>query len=231
MSNIFFNFKQFTVYQNLCAMKVGTDGVLLGALADGGGRILDIGTGTGLVALMMAQRFPLSQITGMDIDDGAVIQAKRNVELSPFSNRVNVVQADFNTYNTEIKYDSITCNPPYFENGALCPDEQRCVARHASSLPFSTLVSKAAQLLTVNGTMSIIIPTDCLGRIEEECAYASMFIAKRLFICTSERKEPKRVILKISKSQPTEAFVCTQCLMQDGKKSEWYNQISREFYL
>ena len=88
MSNNYFRFKQFTVHHELCAMKVGTDGVLLGALADGGSRILDIGTGTGLVALMMAQRFPSAHITGIDIDDGAVIQARKNVELSPFADRI-----------------------------------------------------------------------------------------------------------------------------------------------
>lgn len=231
MSNNYFRFKQFTVHHELCAMKVGTDGVLLGALADGGSRILDIGTGTGLVALMMAQRFPSAHITGIDIDDGAVIQAQKNVELSPFADRIVIKKVDFNVFPIHDKYDCITCNPPFFEDGASCPDQQRSIARHASALPFSTLMSNAAALLTDNGVMTIIIPTDLLGRIEEECAFASLYIYKRLFIRTVERKAPKRVILSIAKHQPAETFVTTQCLMHNGARSEWYTKICKDFYL
>ena len=154
MRNNHFNFKQFTVYHDLCARKVGTDGVLLGALADGGKRILDIGTGTGLIALMMAQRFPGAHITGIDIDRDAVLQAQSNVAASPFANSIDIIQTDFADFTTTDTYDSITCNPPFFENSAPCPDEKRSMARHTASLPFSTPISKTARLLADNGVMT-----------------------------------------------------------------------------
>lgn len=231
MRNKYFTFKQFTVRHDLCAMKVGTDGVLLGALADGGRSILDIGTGTGLIALMMAQRFPSSRVTGIDIDRDAVLQAQANVAASPFASRIDIIHSDFADFDTGSTYDSITCNPPFFENGAPCPDTQRSIARHAEALPFSTLIAKAAQLLADNGTMTLIIPTDSLSRIEEECAFASLFISKRIYIRTVERKPPKRVVVCIMKRRPAETTIATHCLMRNGERSEWYSNVCKEFYL
>lgn len=231
MRNNYFSFKQFTVYHDLCAMKVGTDGVLLGALADGGKRILDIGTGTGLIALMMAQRYPEARITGIDIDHDAVLQAQSNVAASPFANNIDIIQADLADFITTDTFDSITCNPPFFENSALCPDEKRSMARHTTSLPFSTLISKAARLLADNGVMTLIIPTESLGRIEEECTFASLFISKRIFIRTVERKPPKRVVVCITKHRPVITSTLTHCLMQDGGRSEWYTNLCKDFYL
>jgi len=109
MAKELFDFRQFTIHQELCAMKVGTDGTLLGAWAsarEGQCRILDIGTGTGLIALMMAQRYPEAVVTGIDIDEKAVLQAKDNVEASPFANRVHIQQADVCSF-TEKPFDSI----------------------------------------------------------------------------------------------------------------------------
>ena len=99
MSNSSFQFKQFTVFQEKCGMKVGTDGTLLGAWAPGGKHILDIGTGTGLIALMMAQRFPESQVTGVDIDHAAAVQASENVLRSPFSDRIRIIEADIRQFD------------------------------------------------------------------------------------------------------------------------------------
>ena len=109
-------------------MKVGTDGTLLGAWASLGlpeGRILDIGTGTGLIALMMAQRFPQSLVTAIDIDAEAVGQARENVASSPFAGLIEVVQADVRSYQTECLFDAIVSNPPYFSHSLECPDGQR----------------------------------------------------------------------------------------------------------
>ncbi len=231
MGNDYFQFKQFTVRHDLCAMKVGTDGVLLGAVAEGGDNILDIGTGTGLVAIMMAQRFPDAMVTGIDIDRAAVAQATANTELSPFADRIKTLQADFATFTTEERYNSIVCNPPFFDESLECPDQQRNMARHTSSLPFPTLIGKAAQLLTDNGVMTLIIPADRLQRIESESAYASLFITKRLFIRTVECKQPKRVILFLTKRQPVEPITQTECLMENGARSKWYSTVCRDFYL
>lgn len=241
-----FRFKQFKVQQDRCAMKVGTDGVLLGALATGGRRILDIGTGTGLVALMMAQRFPESRLTAIDIDGDACSQATQNAAGSPFGDRVTVQHtalADFAADSSGCgAYDAIVCNPPFFENSLECPDDRRTAARHTSSLPFAELAANAARLLSDGGTMTVIVPTDAVTRMEAECAYCSLCIARRLHIKTVERKSPKRTLLYIMKlssgSQNVgvgEAIednsVETQCLMENGQRSEWYSTVCRDFYL
>ena len=125
MSNAFFQFRQFTVYQDQCAMKVGTDGVLLGAwarLLATEGRVLDIGTGTGLLALMMAQRYPHASVTAVDIDDQAVIQAQQNISRSPFAERITISQGDIREWEDQ-PFDAIVANPPYFVDSLICPDD------------------------------------------------------------------------------------------------------------
>ena len=128
MANDYFKFKQFTVRQDRCAMKVGTDGTLLGSWANGGESVLDVGTGTGLIALMMAQRFPCAKITAIDISNDAFLQAEENVLASPYSDRISVLNIAFQQLPHSI-YDSIVCNPPFFENSLLCPDPERSMAR------------------------------------------------------------------------------------------------------
>ena len=211
-------------------MKVGTDGVLLGACAQGGARILDIGTGTGLVAMMMAQRYPNALITGIDIDHDATLQASQNIESSPYKERIVIKHTDLSDFTSEVLYDSIVCNPPFFENSLTSPDVQRTAARHSASLPFHTLLNRIDAFLSNDGVCTIIIPTNILGRIEEECAYNNLFINKRLFIKTVERKAAKRVILSISKHiAPTNTT--TKCLMTEGHRSTWYEDICKNFYL
>ena len=129
MSQPFFQFKQFTVWHDKCAMKVGTDGVLLGAWTpvESSARILDIGTGTGLVALMLAQRCSASVIA-LEIDGTAAQQAAENITRSPWGSRIEVVCQDFRLYsnkNNSLKYDTIVSNPPYFTDSLKCPDSQR----------------------------------------------------------------------------------------------------------
>ena len=144
MANDYFRFKHFTVWQQHCAMKVGTDGVLLGAWADGGQRILDIGTGTGLIALMMAQRFPAAEVTAVEIDEQAAMQACENVAASPFADRVNVIHDDILRYAdacAEGCFDAIVCNPPFFVNSLKNPDSKRALARHNDNLSFCQLFS------------------------------------------------------------------------------------------
>ena len=126
MSNPYFQFKQFTVWHDKCAMKVGTDGVLLGAWTSvqGAHSILDVGTGTGLVALMLAQRsLPNTNIVALEIDEAAARQAKENIVRSPWKKQIEVVQADFRKYQSPEKFDVIVSNPPYFVDSLGCPDQ------------------------------------------------------------------------------------------------------------
>ena len=151
------------------------------------------------------------------------------------NNQHNKSMTEFNF--KEKYYDSIISNPPYFEEALHCPDKSRNDARHTSSLPFSELISCSKQLLTDDGTLTLILPTTALSRIESECAYANMFIVKKIYIRTTEKKAPKRIVLFIRKhSAPVESE--TQTLMVKcqrskvkGQRTPWYEDLTKNFYL
>ncbi|MDY3732324.1 MAG: methyltransferase, partial [Alloprevotella sp.] len=165
-------------------MKVGTDGVLLGAWAEADTvntrSVLDIGTGSGLIALMLAQRLPEALVVGIDVVPEAVEAARRNAAASPFSGRVRIEAVSLQTFTCDTPFDAITCNPPYYDNSLNCPDESRNTARHTTSLSYAELITHSKRLLSDDGTLNLVLPTDCLKSIELECAYASMFITDRL---------------------------------------------------
>ena len=162
MSNAYFQFKQFTVWHERCAMKVGTDGVLAGALAPVGNyqHILDVGTGSGLIALMLAQRCLEAQLTAIEIDDEAAVQAEENFANSPWKERIHLVHGDFNEFAPDTKFDLIISNPPYFTDALKAPDHQRTLARHNETLNYHQLFLHARQLLQPTGVCCIIIPTE-----------------------------------------------------------------------
>ena len=235
MANGYFQFKQFTVHQQHCAMKVGTDGTLLGAWAqasDGACRILDIGTGTGLIALMMAQRYPQALVTAIDIDEGAVRQAKENVSASPFADRINVFKADVLTFEDTEKYDSIVCNPPFFEDSLTCPDPQRTEARHTVTLGYRQLMEVAFRLLKDDGRFSVIIPTDCRARLESEAHLRGFFISRVCSIQTTPKKAPKRYMIEMTK-QPVNEVDTTNGILESSPqiRSDWYHELTKEFYI
>jgi tRNA1Val (adenine37-N6)-methyltransferase len=235
MANGYFQFKQFTVHQQHCAMKVGTDGTLLGAWAlasDSPCRILDIGTGTGLIALMMAQRYPQAKVTAIDIDDGAVRQAKENVSASPFVDRINVIKADVLTFEEEEKYDSIVCNPPFFEDSLTCPDPQRTEARHTVSLGYRQLMEAAFRLVKDDGCFSLIIPSDCRERLESEAHLRGFFLSRVCSIQTTPKKAPKRYMIELSK-QPVNEVDTTNGILESSPqvRSDWYRELTKEFYI
>lgn len=227
-----FTFRQFHIEQDKCAMKVGTDGVLLGSWAKGGKRILDIGTGTGLIALMMAQRFPDANIDAIEIDENAVIQATGNVLRSPFTKQIVVKHCSLQTYSeTKEKYDSIICNPPYFVDSLKSNDNNRTVARHTDTLPFNELIKCAYQLLTPNGHFSLVLPVESYRILEPEAILNGFSVIKKVLVKTTPSKQPKRILVELGKV-PDEYFSTTEYL-QDcaGNKSEWYKEITKEFYL
>ncbi len=178
MSSPSFRFRQFEVFHDRCAMKVGTDGVLLGAWAgqtlsptDKAFPVLDIGTGSGLVALMLAQRFPQARITALDIEPSAVEQAQYNFAHSPWPERLTAVQSSLQSFrqttdSTNPAPDSpalfrlIVSNPPYFQNSLKNPDKLRELARHTDSLSYSDLVSHTARLLAPGGVGAYILPAE-----------------------------------------------------------------------
>lgn len=234
MAKGFFKFKQFTIRQECCAMKVGTDGTLLGAWASapvGSTRILDIGTGTGLIALMMAQRYPDAEIVGVDIDGEAISQAMANVANSPYSSRIHIIQADIIDFSVE-PFDAIVCNPPFFANSLTCPNSSRTLARHTASLTHKSLMQSVKRLLADNGSLSLVIPSDYYSQLLSEAALTGLIMSKECAIRTTPEKAPKRCLLEFRK-QPV-SFVCstTETLVTNtGKRSIWYHNLTKDFYL
>lgn len=201
MANPFFQFKKFTVWHDRCAMKVGTDGVLLGVWADTeeAGRILDVGTGTGLIALLSAQRSK-AWIDAIDIDEAACLQAKENVRNSPFADRIRVIHASLEAYRrqTERRYDWIVSNPPYFIDSLKCPDAQRALARHTDSLPLQELIRDSRALLTPNGRLALIWPYDQKDRLLKCCVEEKLFISKETVVIPRPGACPKRCLVELA---------------------------------
>lgn len=230
MSNDF-SLKQFDIKQEHTAMKVGTDGLLLGAWADGGKHILDIGTGTGLISLMMAQRFPAAFVDAIDIDADAASQAEENVLHSPFADRVSVRCVSIQNYSVERRYDSIVCNPPYFTHSLLSPDAKRTLARHSVALPFDELFQNASRLLSDDGRFSIVVPVDASSQIDTYAAIAGLFLVRRCLVRTTPKKQPRRMLLTFSSSPSP--IIEEEGVIQNGpsEPSEWYLNLTRDFLL
>ena len=216
-------------------MKVGTDGTLLGAWAHGGQHVLDIGTGTGLVALMMAQRHPEAQVTAVDIDAEAVSQACENVVSSPFHHRITVVEGDIcqpdGLQMQAGSFDAIVCNPPYFNDSLICPDNQRTVARHTTTLSYRDLMTVTATLLADEGELSVVIPFDCKSRLEAEASLAGLTKTRECRVKTTPRKEPRRYLLAFGK-HPSDLELTEGVLeTEPGVRSDWYHELTQDFYL
>lgn len=218
-----FKFKQFTVHQDLCAMKVGMDGVMLGAWAKGGPHILDIGTGTGLIALMMAQRYHDSLVTAIDIDEGAVRQARLNVENSVFASQITIIQEAVQQHQG--RYDAIISNPPYFIRSLNAPDLQRNIARHTETLSYAELMQSAYRLLADDGELSVVVPFDYKKRMEDEATFVGFFPHRILGVQTVSGRPAKRYLLSFVK-HPIER---DYRLMTIG--DEEYTKMTGDFYL
>ena len=204
-------------------MKVGTDGVLLGAWAHGGSRILDAGTGTGVIALMMAQRFPDAEVTAIDIDDGAYGQATDNVAASPFHDRVRVFHEPLQTH--EGLSDAVVSNPPFFIDSLPAPDQQRSVARHADTLTYGQLMQAAWRLLSDDGELSVVVPFDYRRRLEDEAIFMGFFPSRVCAVRTAAHEAPKRFLLAFRKHPCN----CEKTEMTIG--NETYNRLTQDFYL
>ncbi len=207
MANPFFRFKKFVVYHDLCAMKVGTDGVLTGAWADVAEcrSALDIGTGSGLIALMLCQRSPNISIDAIDIDQDAVRQARKNVDSSPFSDRITVIHSDLSAYAESCwkKYDLIVSNPPFFGDSLKSPDARRSVARHSDVLPLDEMIRLSATMLEDNGRICFVYP---IGYKEQICQFANenkLHIANLTTVHPTPHSDPKRILVELTKEQAT----------------------------
>ena len=235
MANDYFQFKQFTVHQKHCAMKVGTDGTLLGAWAQvpsASARILDIGTGTGLIALMMAQRFPKASVLGIDIDPDAVMQAKENVAASPFASRINILNENVLDFSNIEGFDAIVSNPPYFVDALTCPDHQRTMARHTLGLTYEGLMKSAFRLLKPEGVFSLVIPSENRTLLETEAYIAGFFFSRVCLIRTTPRKQPKRQLIELIKHPISKIHIEDGIIEESPNvRSTWYQTLTQDFYI
>lgn len=200
MANPYFSFKQFTVWHDQCAMKVGTDGALLGAWATVNANdrfLLDIGTGSGLIALMLAQRSE-ALIDAIDIDAPACRQATENVARSPFSGRIEVHHCPLSDYLPEArKYDLIVSNPPYFIQSLKCPDTTRSQARHADSLSLPELLRGSLRLLAPTGRLALVLPFDQRTILLEEAEQVGLHAYRETQVSTRQGMPPKRLLIEL----------------------------------
>ena len=233
MSNDYFRFKQFTIRQDRCAMKVGTDGVLLGAWANGGMRILDIGTGTGLIAMMMAQRFPNAHVLGIDVDGDACLQATCNINDSPFVSRLEIRNVPIQNYFADTtRYDAIVCNPPYFNDSLKNPSAKRTMARHTVTLSYSDLFKSVARLLADDGEFSAIIPFDSISYFQSEACIYGLIVSRMCAIRTKSESKPKRCLLAFRKQITSDVENTSVTIYEkENGLSQWYTDLTSAFYL
>lgn len=232
-----FQFKQFSVEQDRCAMKIGTDGVLLGAwtpIENNPFSVLDIGAGTGIIALMIAQRTNAEQIDALEIDEEAYEQAVENFENSPWSDRLFCFHAGLDEFmdEPEDEYDLIISNPPFYTEDYQSGNEQRDLARFADALPFEDLIEAADLLLSENGIFSVIIPFK-----EEEKFIAlakdfDLFPMKITHVKGTPTTEIKRSLLAFSRNS-IENFPVDELVIETSRHiyTEEYISLTKDFYL
>ena len=214
-------------------MKVGTDGVLLGAWGSvSGSRILDIGTGSGLIALMAAQRNPSARVVGIDVDEAAVSQAQENISRSPFQSRVVAIEQDVLTYAPTATFDAILCNPPFFTEDTPPSGDSRILARWEQMLPFPLLVKRVRMLLSHDGDFSVILPSKSASDFISLCMASGLHLRRRCQVRTVMRKPPRRTLMSFTPCHVSATLDEEICLMDaDGNRSQAYRALTNEFYL
>ncbi len=235
MSNPFFSFKKFTVFHDKSAHKVGVDGVTLGSWADvkEATNILDIGTGSGLIALMLAQRTTGAKIVAVEFDKDSFCQAKENFQASEWNERMEVFHSslqNFATSQTE-KYDLIVSNPPFFENSLKAKGQSRTNARHTDTLSQDDLLNSVDKLLTKNGRFCVILPVLEAQKLVQKAEKLGFYLNKLTKLSHTDKKEPKRWLLEFS-YRKTELKI-ENLVIKDDKNNytEEYYRLVKDFYL
>ena len=235
MGRDIFSFKQFTINQENSGMKVGTDGVLLGAWAnvEYADNILDIGTGTGLIALMIAQRSN-AKITAIEPHKGSFEDAINNINSSIWKERILVINStlqDFHVNNAS-KYDHIISNPPYFINSLLPNNKGRAIARHSNNLSLQELIRISANLLAISGKISIIIPVESEDSVSDEATINKLYLSRKLYIKPTLDKAQIRVLLEFTDTEK-ELQTDSICIEKGGRHnySKEYINLTKDFYL
>lgn len=233
MGNTWFQFQQFRVEQDRCAMKISTDSVLLGTLIqeESPSQILDIGTGTGVIALILAQRYPQAQIQAVELDDDAADQAAENFAQSPFSSRLKLVKGRFQEFPEEDRFDLLVSNPPYFPNHLKASDPRRNQALHTDELSFLDLLEKAVKLLTEEGSLWVILPPAQMKEFEGLAVKKSFSPGKVISVKDSA---DSRIIREVAQFRKTSVCKTEEELVlkdRDGGFSSSYSRLISGFLL
>ena len=233
-----FQFKQFYLRHDRCAMKVGTDGVLLGAwtpvpIADGTQvvRILDVGTGCGLIARMLMQRCPEAEVEGIDINEAAVEQAREN-GVKAYCSSLQEWQIVNRKSSNRKSYDLVVSNPPYFRNSLKNPDAGRQLARHTDSLSYEELFLHSRRLLAPNGQLALILPAETEAEVIELATQHSLYCTRMTRVYGRAGKAAKRILLLFGPERTNVPETDTLVLEStDGGRSPQYSALAQEFYL
>lgn len=228
-----FHFRQFSIAQDRTAMKVGTDSILLGAWVEAKNpqRILDIGSGSGLLSLMMAQKFNAARIDGVDLDKDACEQARENIAASPWSDRMRIFQERIQDFWEQETYDLIISNPPYFAGDLEAQGNPRKTARQGEDLNLEGLVRQLGRLLAEKGQASIILPFDKLEPLKGLLEAYQLFSHRVCSVRPRPQKEPHRFLMTLGKEET--ALVEEEIVIQIGGAnhySEAYKKLTQEFY-
>lgn len=236
MSNQVFAFKQFTLKQDKCAMKVGTDAVLLGAWAntEQATSILDIGTGTGIIALMLAQKSKAS-IDAIDIDQNAFIQAQENISISNWADRIKAYHISLQHFmlTANKKYDLIISNPPYFADCSKALDQERTTARHTDLLTFEELLDGVLELLENHGKFNVILPCKEGILFRDMAETKKLFLSKLTRIRTKADKTTEKRFLMEFEFQRNTFSENTITIEQDSRHhyTNEYKELTKDYYL
>ncbi|MDV6252482.1 tRNA1(Val) (adenine(37)-N6)-methyltransferase [Vibrio sp. EA2] len=227
-----FKFKRFFIEGGASGMPVSTDGVMLGAWVESpeDAEILDIGTGTGLLALMCAQRFSQAQITALDIEATAIAAARNNFSQSPWKDRLCVLHTDVLSFSPKKLFQRIICNPPYFNSGEQSKQSQRAAARHTDSLPHDALLRRCYQLVEENGKASFVLPITEGEQFIELALQQSWYLSRLCHVQPSEKKPVHRLLFELAK-QPCDTQKSHLVIHSSDGYSDHFVQLTREFYL
>lgn len=235
MANDYFRFKQFTVMQRNTAMRVGTDGVLLGAWADvsGATEALDIGTGTGIIAIMLAQRNSVLRIDAVELDKDSADEARMNASNSPWKERITVYHLSFMQYlqDTDKSFDLIVSNPPYFNRSLKPSDRRREIARHSESLPYDQLLWGIADLLKSNGCFCGVFPYVEGSVFIAQAAARGLYCTQRVNVYSKPGNSPLRVLIRLEKRRLPMVETDMAIHSADGSYTKEYRSLTADFYL